>query len=121
MAFSFLQHPRYEKEAAKIIKRLVSYNNAIDSFALLCQKQFDPIHPQPVIGPGKIHRVHDAGVYSIWKIELVVVGLRKNQCPRLWFAVQGETVVCLCVAMHGDNYSDDQATKEALMRVSEYF
>jgi hypothetical protein len=87
----------------------------------LCEVQFSPITPQQVIAPAKLHRLKQNDLWSLWKIEMVVPGLRPNQFPRVWFAVKGSNIVFLCIVTHIDNYDDNQVTKTATERVTDIF
>lgn len=116
----FIFHPSFEKEAAKL-KRRFSLDKGVQSFQRLCEVQFNPANPQQVIAPAKLHRVTQNDLWSIWKIELVVPGLRPNQFPRMWFAVKGSNIAFLCIASHVDNYSDNQMNQAAIKRVTDIF
>jgi hypothetical protein len=116
----FISHPSFEKEAAKL-KRRFYLDKGLQSFQRLCEVQFNPTNPQQVIAPAKLHRVTQNDLWSIWKIELVVPGLRPNQFPRLWFAVKGSNIAFLCIASHVDNYSDNQMNQVAVGRINDIF
>lgn len=116
----FISHSSFEKEAAKL-KRRFSLDKGLRSFQRLCEVQFNPANPQQVIAPAKLHRVTQNDLWSIWKIELVVPGLRPNQFPRMWFAVKGSNIAFLCIASHVDNYSDNQMNQAAVKRVTDIF
>ncbi len=116
----FISHSLFEKEAAKL-KRRFSLGKGLQFFQRLCEVQFNPTNPQQVIAPAKLHRVTQNDLWSIWKIELVVPGLRTNQFPRMWFAVKGSNIAFLCIASHVDNYSDNQMNQVATERVSDIF
>lgn len=118
---SFTRHPKFEKDAERLAGRSSDFESALKNFEKLCQVQFRSQRPQQVISPGKLHRLFDGGVYSIWKIELAVRNLRSNQSPRIWFALRGEDVVYLCGAGHSDNYDDETVTNRAKEYVQEYF
>jgi hypothetical protein len=76
---------------------------------------------QQVIAPAKLHRVTDNGIWTLWKVELVIPnsGLRPNQWPRLWFVVKGEVIALLCVASHVDNYDDEDVNRRAISRAQD--
>jgi len=95
----------------------------LDSFKLICEKQFHPASPQQVIPPGKLHHRKKTDLFSIWKIELVLPnsGLRPNQFPRVWFAVQGSKLAFLCAVTHIDNYDDSEIDRVAEIRVTDIF
>jgi hypothetical protein len=119
----FLNHPEFDRETADIIRRFRTFNDGFDSFKLICERQFDPVNPQFVIPPGKIHHRKKTELFSIWKIELVLPnsGLRPNQFPRVWFAVQGIKIAFLCVGTHMDNYSDNEMDTVAESRATDIF
>ena len=117
----FICHSSFEKEATKLKRRFLSLDKGLLSFQRLCEVQFNPINPQQVIAPAKLHRVTQNDLWSIWKIELVVPGVRPNQFPRMWFAVRGSNIAFLCIATHIDNYDDNQMVKLASERVTDIF
>ncbi|MDO8499264.1 MAG: hypothetical protein Q7S66_01225 [bacterium] len=79
------------------------------------------MNPKQIITPAKLHRIKSFGNVTIWKIELSVKNLRSNQCPRVWFAIQGATVAFLCVATHIDNHDDNTMGREAEKLVGSIF
>lgn len=118
---SFLFHPRFEKEAAKIKRRLSYFDDGLESFKRICEFQFDPINPKQVVAPAKLHRIKCFDNFIIWKIELAVRNVRSNQSPRIWFAVRGATVAFLCAACHVDNYDDNVMDREAAALAGTFF
>ncbi|MBI2064664.1 MAG: hypothetical protein HYT62_01260 [Candidatus Yanofskybacteria bacterium] len=119
----FLNHSEFDKETANISRRFRTFNDGLESFELICEKQFHPISPQVIVPPGKIHHRKKTELFSIWKIELVLPnsGLRPNQFPRVWFAVQGTKIAFLCVGTHIDNYSDNEMDRVAERRATDIF
>ncbi len=118
---SFISHLSFEKEAAKLKRRFSYLNKALESFKMLCEFQFHPLDPQQRIAPAKLHRVTQNDLWSIWKIELAVPGLKPNQFPRIWFAVKGSNIAFLCIASHIDNYNDNQMNQAAIERINDIF
>lgn len=120
----FLYHDSLEKEIARLEKKIRGLREeGYKRFERLCEKQFHPIRPQPVIGPGKLHRITQNDIWTLWKVELIVpkAGLRPNQYPRVWFAVKGAIIAFLCIATHMDNYTNAVMEQIALERVSDIF
>ena len=120
----FLYHDAIEREIAALERRFSTLRaEGFKRFELLCQKQFHPLRPQQVIGPGKLHRVSQNDIWTIWKVEMVVpkCGLRPNQYPRVWFGVKGFVVAFLCIGTHIDNYDNNAMDRLALERVSDVF
>ena len=117
----FIDHPSFTKETAKLTRRFSFLNKALESFKMLCEFQFHPLNPQQRIAPAKLHRVTQNDLWSIWKIELAVPGLRSSQSPRVWFAVKGSTISFLCIASHVDNYNDNKMNQVAVERVTDIF
>lgn len=119
----FLSHPEFDKETADISRRFRTFNDGLVSFKLICEKQFHPTNPQIVIPPGKIHHRKETELFSMWKIELVLPnsGLRPNQFPKVWFAVQGVKIAFLCVGTHIDNYNDNKMDRVAEKRATDIF
>jgi hypothetical protein len=118
---NFVFHPHFEKEAASLKRRFSHFDAGLESFKLICERHFNPISPQQVIAPAKLHRVRCFENCTIWKIELAVKDLRSNQFPRVWFAVQGATIAFLCVASHIDNHDDNAMNREAEKLVGSIF
>ena len=119
----FLYHDALQKEIAALERRFRTIREGLSIFERLCEKQFNPINPQQVIAPAKLHRVTQNDIWTLWKIELVIPnsGLRPNQWPRMWFVVKGEIIVFLCVSSHIDNYNDKKMDQLALSRVGDFF
>ena len=110
----FLKHDKFEKEFSKI-----KYSNIHESLSAaerLLEKQFDSINPVRTIAPGKIHRVTSGADYEIWKLELIIKGLRPSQWPRVWFMVHINTITFLCVGLHQDNHDNNERDREAKER-----
>lgn len=104
-------------------KKERTLGDSFRAFERLCEHQFNPENPQQCIAPAKLHRVTQHSTWTMWKTELVLVksGLRPNQFPRLWFAVQGATISFLCMGTHVENYRDGEMDRLALIRVTEMF
>ncbi len=119
----FILHPNFQKETAKHKKRFSNLDGDIKKFERLCEIQFHPITPRPIIAPGKLHRRTENAVWQIWKVELVVTktNLRPNQFPRVWFAVEGSKIAFLCIQTHMDNYKDNDIDAIASERVKDIF
>lgn len=120
----FLYHDTLAKEIIRFERKIPGLREeGFKRFERLCEKQFHPTDPQPVIGPGKLHRITQNDVWTLWKVELVVpkAGLRPNQYPRVWFAVKGAIIAFLCIATHMDNYDNSVMERIALERVSDIF
>ena len=120
---SFVYHDGIQKEIAVLGRRFRTLREGISAFERLCAVQFDPTNPRQVIAPAKLHRVTHNDIWTLWKVELVVPrsGLRPNQWPRMWFAVKGAVIACLCLSAHSDNYDDEEMNRLALSRVSDIF
>mgnify|MGYP001570680048 CR=1 FL=1 len=117
----FFDHPSFERERAALTRRFSEFENATDNLKRLFEVQFHPTEPRLVIGPGKIHCLKNYGTYALWKVEMSVKGLKNNQCPRVWFGVQGIKVAFLCVRTHIDNYDDNGVSDSAETRLNEIF
>jgi len=119
---AFLYHSSFEKEIASLEKRrLKNVRESLDGFQKLCEFHFNPTNPESRINPGKIHRVTQNDIWTMWKIELAVIksGLRPNQYPRIWFIVNGATITFLCISDHVDNYKNNEIDAIALSRASD--
>jgi hypothetical protein len=119
---TFIYHDSVKKEIARLEKKYPSLQKeGFQRLELLLQQQFHPLTPQQVIGPAKLHRVTQNNIWTIWKVEMVVPksGLRPNQFPRVWFAVQGHIIAFLCIAMHTENYQDNQISQLAFERMTD--
>lgn len=120
---NFFHHDNFKKEISKLKGKFHHIEKALDIFERLCNTQFNPLKPQQVIAPAKLHRVTQNNTWTLWKIELVVPGsgLRPNQYPRMWFAVKGDSITFLCIATHTDNFNDKEMNSIALSRVTDFF
>jgi hypothetical protein len=118
---NFVYHPTYLKHIAALERRFPQVKQGVEAFKRLCDFQFDPVQPRQVIAPAKLHRRKQLEACGIWKIELAVAGVRSNQSPRIWFAVQGATIVFLCAASHIDNYDDNKMEALAESLVTDIF
>lgn len=120
----FLYHDAIRKEIAALERRFSNLRTeGFRRFELLCQKQFNPVRPEQVIGPGKLHRIKQNDIWTLWKVEMVVpnAGLRPNQYPRVWFGIKGSILVFLCIGTHIDNYDDGEMDRIALARLTDVF
>lgn len=120
----FIYHDAIRKEIAALKRRFRNLESeGFKRFERLCQTQFHTTKPQQVIGPGKLHRVTQNDVWTLWKIEMVVPnsGLRPNQYPRVWFGVKGSVIVFLCIGSHVDNYDNNEMDRLALNRLTDIF
>lgn len=120
----FRYHPLFEKEIAVLEKRRLRYlRESLNGFQKLCEVHFHPINPEVRIKPGKLHRVTQNDVWTLWKIELAVIksGLRPNQYPRIWFVVSGSAISFLCISTHIDNYKDSAMDSLASSRATDTF
>ena len=119
----FLCHDNFTQEFEALLRRYPTMNAGLGNLKNLCEVHFHPVNPEQVIAPGKLHRVSQNDVWSLWKVELVVPnsGLRPNQWPRLWFVVKGGFIGFLTIGSHVDNYNDGGMTDIALARISDIF
>ncbi len=119
----FIYHDGIQKEIAAFERRFPHIRDGLSSFERLCEVQFNPTEPRQVVAPGKLHRLTQNDIWTIWKIELVVPksNLRPNQYPRMWFAVKGAVIAFLCISTHIDNYKDSNMDRLAFSRVTDLF
>lgn len=119
----FLYHDDFQKEIAALKRRFRNIEKGLEIFQKLCEVQFNPVNPKQIIAPAKLHRITQNDLWSIWKVEMVVpnAGLRPNQYPRVWFAVEGSLIAFLCISVHMDNYNDGVVATLALSRVTDIF
>ena len=116
----WLEHSAFTKEVKQLAKKYKSANNAVKFAKRLIEKWRDDPNDSP-IDPGKIHLVTQNDEYEIWKYEMAVPnsGLRPNQWPRVWFAIEKDTLALLLLAVHTDNYDDNTKNNEASQRYEE--
>ncbi|MES2971953.1 MAG: hypothetical protein V4702_06560 [Patescibacteria group bacterium] len=123
----FHEHDNYQKELRAVGKKQkqleTSINDGLVKVKKLLALQFDPTDPQISIPPGKLHRVSGFETWELWKVEVVLLKttLRPNQWPRMWFAVSGDKVVMLCLALHSQNYDNNEIDRIAIDRASDFF
>jgi len=116
----WLQHEAFEQELKKLRKKYPAIDDGLDKIKKLLEVQFDSVDPKEIIAPAKIHRRHQNAVWELWKVEVIVVGLRPNQWPRAWFVVSGSTITFLTLGSHIQNYDDNTMDRTALQRISDY-
>lgn len=107
----------FELEFKKISKKQRGLDSGFEKAKRLLACYFDPASPnRTVIAPGKIHRITDYIDWEFWKLEVMVVGLKPSLWPRVWFAVSGDAITFLAIAMHNSNYTDAEIERLALER-----
>ena len=121
LMLEFLEHPKFQKQAADLQRRFLGFNKGIAAARLIFEVHFHPVNPSPKIAPGKLHCILQSENYVVWKLELAVAGLKSKQYPRVWFAVSGARILFLCAHTHIDNYDDGEKSKEALELVRDFF
>jgi|CXWK01.1.fsa_nt_gi hypothetical protein len=117
---NYIEHSVFQKEF-KSFSGKYRCDKDLEHLRNLFNIHFDPQDPKPMFGPGKIHRLKDCATCVLWKVEMVVRGLRKNQCPRIWFGLQGDTLAFLCIGTHIDNHNDFDLTQLAETLISDIF
>lgn len=119
----FLWHDNFSKEFVLLKKRFPTIEDGLNKFKNLCEVHFNPVNPEQVISPGKLHRLNQNDSWVLWKVELLIPnsGLRPNQWPRMWFVVKGGFIGFLTISSHVDNYDDGEMSEIALNRVSDIF
>jgi hypothetical protein len=117
----WLEHDAFTREFKKLGKKYAAADQGLKAVKKLLAVQFDPIDPREVIAPAKIHRRHQNAVWELWKIEMMIVGLRPSQWPRVWFVVSGDTITFLTAGTHMQNYDDNAMDKIALQRISDFY
>jgi hypothetical protein len=115
------EHDSFVKELKKICGKYPQVSDGVARVKRLLSVQFDPLRPEEIIAPGKIHRVRGDTTWELWKVEVLVPksGLKPNQWPRMWFAVSGETITFLAIVTHMTNYDNNDIDKLAIKRLSD--
>ena len=115
------EHDSFAKELKKICGKHPQVEDGVARVKKLLAVQFNPLRPEEVIAPGKIHRVHGNNIWELWKVEVLVPksGLKPNQWPRMWFSVSGETITFLAIATHIRNYDNNEVDRLAIKRLSD--
>lgn len=121
LAMLWQAHGSFVKELKKICGKYPQVEAGVSSIKKLLAFQFDPLKPEEVIAPGKIHRVRSNMTWELWKVEVLVPksGLKPNQWPRMWFVVSGETITLLTIVMHVNNYDNNEVDRIAASRLSD--
>ncbi len=115
-------HDGFENSVILLEKRrLRSIRESLSGFMRVCEVHFHPTEPQPRIAPGKLHRITQNNIWTMWKTELPLLraDLRPNQFPRIWFVHAGVRIVFLCISSHIDNYNDKEIDTLALSRAGD--
>lgn len=115
----WLEHDAFSREFKQFCKKQRTAEAGFKAVKKLLAKQFDPNNPLEIIAPGKIHRVYQSQTWEIWKVEMLVAGLRPNQWPRIWFVVNGNEITFLTKGSHVENYSDNEKDRLAFSRVTD--
>lgn len=121
LAMQWLEHEAFGRELKKLKKKYPGVGDGLEKIKRLLAVQFDPNDPKEVIAPAKIHRLHQNAIWEMWKVEVLVAGLKPNQWPRVWFVVSGSTVTFLTLGSHTQNYDDNAMDRIALERISDYY
>ncbi|MDK2898971.1 MAG: hypothetical protein PWQ10_158 [Patescibacteria group bacterium] len=119
LAMLWLEHNAFSKEFKHFCKKQKPALAGFNAIKKLLAKQFDPINPDDIIAPGKIHRVYQSQTWEIWKVEAIVQGLKPNQWPRIWFAVNGDEITFLTIGSHTENYDNNAKDRIAIERVTD--
>lgn len=77
------QHANFDNEFKKLTKSLSSLKASFEASKKLLELQFDAECPKQVITPAKLHRLYECEQWSLWKLEMIVKGVRPNLCPRV--------------------------------------
>jgi hypothetical protein len=117
----FREHENFSKSFDAFVEKYRDAQKGLEDFKKIANKHFHPVTPQQIIGPGKLHVISRLETCTVWKVEMSVKGLRKNQSPRVWFAIQGGTLVFLCIGTHIDNYDNKRLENLAVSRASDFF
>lgn len=113
-------HNNFQSEYKKLAKKHRALDAAFKALQKLLAVQFDPVSPNAVISPGKIHHINtDNSGCELWKVEMITKGLRPNQWPRVWFSVSGATITFLAIASHTSNYDTNTIDDIAKSRLEE--
>ena len=114
------QHNAYSREFKTLRKTTRSIEEDIEKVKRLLVAHFYTEQTKgSVINPGKIHRItvdNDATSRELWKVEVIVSGLKPNLWPRLWFMIDGETITFLAIASHKTNYDNNEIDRIAIER-----
>lgn len=110
----------YLKELKKLSKTFPTIYSDIDKIKRLLDAHFfGETTRGSVIAPGKIHRVSqedDIAQIELWKVEVSVPNLKPNLWPRLWFMIDGNSIIFLAIASHKDNYDNNEMDRLAKKR-----
>lgn len=117
----YLEHPKFMKQAADFKRRFPGFDKGFTATKNIFEVHFHPTNPMQRIAPGKLHCILKSANYTVWKLELAVLGLKSKQWPRVWFGVSGNKIAFLCMATHIDNYDDGETTKQALSLATDLF
>ena len=117
---TWLQHDAYLKELKALHKTTRSIEKDIEKVKRLLVAHFYIEQTKGgVISPGKIHRItvdNDVTGRDLWKVEVIVPGLKPNHRARLWFMLDGEAVTFLAIASHKTNYDNNEIDRIAIER-----
>lgn len=115
-ALGFYFHPAFE---TKITKFCSKYHDkkALERLMRLIEAHFNP--SVPFVFSDKILRRVEGTGQLVYKVNMVITGLKPGQFPRVCFWKRDNQICFLSFGTHLENYKDADLRKEVIQRIKE--
>ena len=110
------------KARKRLRKNYPTFDFEMERMIRLLDIQFCPKESAEPVS-SKLKHITTNELYSVWKINVAVSGLRPGQWPRFWFGVvdDHELIVPLDIAMHKDYGTHENGIEAAALKTMERF
>jgi hypothetical protein len=104
------------KDAKKFAKKHKDFRRYFGYLKNLLANYKDDGGRFPGVAPAKKHRISENDKYVLYKIEMVISGLRPNQYPRVFIAARDDVprIAFLKLVSHIDNYDNNSVVSECV-------
>lgn len=113
----FSLHPSFSKELKKFLKKHHQNDGWLFHLQNLLTAHFEKKTIRlPEKKLAQIGKVND---YELWKVLMVIGGIRKNQCPKVCFSKIDSEIIFLCFGTHIENYKTSELIFKGKKRLKE--
>ena len=114
----FNEHPAFTRKLDKFCSKQHD-EKALERLKKLLTEHFDKTN-QFQLSERILRRINNIGTnIEAYKVNMVVVGLKPGQFPRICFWRLGIQIYFLCFGSHIDNYRDSELKDEVKKRICE--